>query len=299
MTYIDTYNIANFNKAIALLYRNLSASKPSDFEARVTAISESFLGRPYLLGSCGEGHEGYFDQAPLYRLDGFDCVTYVNTVLALALSNDVVMFRKKLIQIAYRGGELSYSHRHHFTSVDWNVHNQSKGLIKDVTADILDAHGNSMVETATALIDRPGWFSKRNYSDIRLLQNVSANKEEQLLSEMRAIAMQVEAEESHLPYLPLEKMFDKNGQPIHSIFIQIPHGAVVEIVRPNWDLKEKIGTNLNVSHVGFAIWKGNDLFYRQASSIEKRVCDIPFADYLHYRLFSPTVKGINIQSLTI
>lgn len=297
VNYIDPYNIASYNKSIALLYRNLSGLKTLDFTNRAMNISEIFLGRPYSLGACGEGHEGRFDQAPLYRLDAFDCVTYVNTVLALALSRDVVSFRKNLIRIVYRGAQLSYAYRHHFMSTDWNFYNQSIGLVKDITPEIIDSSGNLIVDTAEAWIDRPGWFSQRTYNDIRLLQVISSDAEYNLLSELRTIATQMKVQQSHLPYLPLNKMFDANGKPIHSIFLKIPHGALIEVVRPNWDLKKKIGTNLNVSHIGFAIWKGNDLFYRQASSIEKRVCDVSFADYFHYCLFSPTVKGINIQKL--
>lgn len=295
--YIDPYNIASYNKSIAWLYRNLSNLKTLDFTDRVARISEYFLGRPYILGACGEGHEGCFDQAPLYRLDGFDCVTYVNTILALALSQDVINFRKNLIRITYRGAQLSYSHRHHFMSTDWNFHNQSIGLVKDMTPKIVDLASRPIVKTADALIDRPSWFLRRAYNDIRLLQKISAEAEDDLLTEIHAIAKQVDAQHSHLPYLPLTKMFDDQHKPIHSIFSQIPHAAVIEMVRPGWNLKQKIGTNLNVSHIGFAIWKGNDLFYRQASSIEKRTCDVPFIDYLHNRLFSPTVKGINVQCL--
>ena len=92
-------------------------------------------------------------------------------------------------------------------------------------------------------------------------------------------------------------MFDANASPKMAVFEQIPQGAIIEIVRPNWDIKEKIGTNLNVSHVGFAIWKTKQLYYRQASSIEQRVIDIPLIDYLRYRLVSASIKGINIQAL--
>ena len=97
-------------------------------------------------GAAGEGHEGHFDQAPLYRFDCFDCVTYVNTVLALALSHDVVSFQKNLVRVGYRGAQLAYSHRHHFMSVDWNVHNQSIGLVKDITTEIVDAEGYAILK---------------------------------------------------------------------------------------------------------------------------------------------------------
>ena len=295
--YIDRYNIAGYNKAIAILYRNVPALKTISLSERVMLMSTALLGRSYVIGAAGEGHEGRFDQAPLYRLDAFDCVTYVNTVLALALSYDVVSFRKNLVRISYRDAQLAYSHRHHFMSVDWNFHNQTIDLVKDITPEIVDADERPIAKNAEALIDRPNWFRHRTYQDIRLLQRVSPSTEKKLLQELHAIAKQVKPERSHLSYLPLSEMFDAHSNPKSSIFKQIPQGAIVEIVRPDWDLRAKIGTNLDVSHVGFAIWQDNDLFYRQASSIEKQVIDIPLADYLQYRLMSPSVKGINVQAL--
>jgi hypothetical protein len=55
-----------------------------------------------------------------------------------------------------------------------------------------------------------------------------------------------------------------------------------------------IGTNLNASHVGFAIKKQNKLYFREASMIKKKVSDTPLDEYLSNYLNSPSVKGINI-----
>jgi len=296
--YLEPYNIASHNKAILSLYKTLPGLKAMGMPSRVATLSAALLGKPYLTGAAGEGHEGDFDQLPLYRLDVFDCVTLVNTVLALVLSHDVVSFRKNLLRIAYRGAQLGYQYRHHFMSVDWNVHNVKMGLTKDITESIVDENGKSIAEVATAVIDRPSWFKRRRYEDIKLLEKVSSNKEEKLLQDLNAISEQVVSEKSHLPYLPISKLFDKDANPKQALFDQISHGAIIEIVRPNWDLRDKIGTNLNVSHVGFAIRQDGELFYRQASSIERRVMDIPLTEYLGYRLESPTIKGIHIQSLS-
>ncbi len=56
---------------------------------RVEAISELFLGVPYKLGALGEGPGGEFDRDPLIRFDAFDCTTFVETVMALALNSDL------------------------------------------------------------------------------------------------------------------------------------------------------------------------------------------------------------------
>ena len=82
------------------------------------------------------------------------------------------------------------------------------------------------------------------------------------------------------------------------LFKQIPDGAIIEIVRPNWDLTQTIGTHLDISHIGFVFWKHQALYFRQASSIYKKVVDVPFVDYLSQALKSSTIKGINIQMIT-
>ena len=80
--------------------------------------------------------------------------------------------------------------------------------------------------------------------------------------------------------------------------VNVSDACVVEIVRPDWNLKDKIGTNLNVSHVGFAIRDENgECQFRHASEINKCVVDVSLISYLQQRLHSPTVKGINLQAV--
>ena len=295
--YIEPYHIATHNKAIDLLYQTHLGLKAMDFSSRVVILSAALLGRPYLEGAAGEGHEGIFDQSPLYRFDVFDCVTFVNNVLALALSSDVVSFRKNLVRIGYRGAQLEYQYRHHFMSVDWNTHNTAIEIVKDITENFVDENNKPIVVRAQTMIDRPNWFKYRRYEDIKLLEKIPAKKVDKLLEELHAFSEHVVCESSNMPYLPLTALYDQTSNPKQAIFDQIPHGAIIEIVRPNWNLRDKIGTNLNVSHVGFAIRHDGELYYRQASSIEKRVMDIPLIEYLKYRIESPTIKGIHVQKL--
>jgi hypothetical protein len=100
-----------------------------------------------------------------------------------------------------------------------------------------------------------------------------------------------------LPYIPLTALFQSNGQANQALFDQIPDGAIIEIVRPNWSLKDKIGTNLDVSHLGFAFRHDGQLWFRNASSQFHRVVDEPLISYLDKARSSPTIKGINIQVL--
>ncbi|EKD77319.1 MAG: hypothetical protein ACD_42C00381G0004, partial [uncultured bacterium] len=235
----------------------------------------------------GEGIDGEFDQAPLYCFDGFDCVTFVNNVLALALSHNLSEFQKKLLLINYYDGIARFDNRFHFMSADWNVQNQKNKFVTDITADIFDEKNKSIALFAEGEIDKPNWFLKKAESE-------TAERADYL----RRIALIVKKEFVSLPYLPLLKLFDENKNPREYLFNQIPNTSIIEIVRPNWNLKDKIGTNLHVSHLGFAIRKSNgELFFRHASSEQKCVVEVLLSDYLKNILKSQTIKGINVQAI--
>lgn len=259
----------------------------TDVSLRIDFLTEYFLGKPYLVNPQGEGDQGEIDQAPLCRFDGFDCVTYVNNLLALALSEDVFSFREKLLAINYYDSKPTYENRFHFMSVDWNIQNQNNRVVIDITEKILDHNHESIALFAEGEIDRSGWFLKR-------AENVSF---EQALC-LKQMATKVKSEFARLPYLPLSILFDVNQNARDIFFNQIPHASIIEIVRPNWQLKEKIGTNLHVSHVGFAIRKSSrELFFRHASSEQKCVVEVLLSDYLKNCLDNPTIKGINVQMI--
>ena len=100
---------------------------------------------------------------------------------------------------------------------------------------------------------------------------------------------------STIRYVPLTALFDSTGKPNNYVFQQIPDGAIVEIIRPNWDLTAAIGTHLNVSHLGSAFRHEGVLMFRNASTIKGLVVDQPLIEYLHDARQSPTIKGINVQ----
>src|SRR5262249_52385928 len=110
---------------------------------------------------------------------------------------------------------------------------------------------------------------------------------------------QVHTTVSHLSYIPLAVFFDQAGKPKQALFDRIENGTLIEIVRPNWDLHSLIGTNLDVSHLGFLLRVKGILMFRQASSVKKKVVDIPLDVYLAHYLRSDTVKGIHLEKIFI
>ncbi|WP_019215081.1 N-acetylmuramoyl-L-alanine amidase-like domain-containing protein [Legionella tunisiensis] len=283
-------------ETINQLYHSLNEMQKSDMTSRLDTISAQFLGKPYVLGALGEGSHARFDQEPRYRTDAFDCETYVTTVLALALANDTKGFKQCLSKLRYHNnGQVSYITRNHFTELDWNLNNQRQGFVKDITESFLDKNKVPVAKIAKALIDKPSWYQHFTLATIRLQ---SQDKEEQTkrLAELKSRGSKLPRTNAELPYIPLTSLFNAKGEPNQYLFAQIPDGAIIEIVRPNWNLREQIGTNLNVSHLGFAFWKKGVLTFRQASSIYNKVVDVSLIDYLkeaHEK--SPTIKGINVQ----
>ncbi|MFA6302382.1 MAG: N-acetylmuramoyl-L-alanine amidase-like domain-containing protein [Legionella sp.] len=289
----DTHSIEEqANLAIKQLYNK---SPDISMTSRIDWFSAQFKDAPYLLGSLGEGPDAPYDQFPRYRVDVFDCDTFVNTVVSLALANSLTGFQQCINLNRYKDGKVSYINRNHFTGLDWNINNQQRGVLKDITLDIKDEQNRPVALMAQAVINKSSWYAHKTLADIRL-QNNDPQEQKQRLEELKAEGAPLGSTPSSLPYLPFTALFTKEKPNLY-LFSQIPQGAIIEIVRPNWNLSDEIGTNLNVSHLGFAIWEKGTLYFRQASSEYKKVVDVPLIDYLHNATKSPTIKGINVQIL--
>jgi len=282
------------NISIGELYHRLNTMPNTSMAERIDWFSAQFLGTTYLLGSLGEGPNARYDQFPRYRIDGFDCDTYVNTVLALALTNSLESFQQCLKFNRYKNGTVAYLTRNHFTSIDWNQNNQQRGVLKDITLGFKDQQNMPVAQFANALINKSNWYAHKSITTIRL-QNENISEQEKRLAELKIKGSIFKITPSKIPYIPLTALFLKNNKPNLYLFSQIPQGSIVEIIRPNWDLRQLIGTSLNVSHLGFAIWNKGQLYFREASSQYGKVVDVSMIEYLKEAQKSPTIKGINVQ----
>lgn len=101
------------------------------------ALGQQFMGAPYL--------EYTLDTTPterlVARLDGFDCVTFVEAMLAMSrgvAQGDYSFdgYAQRLQAQRYRGdAETSYCARLHYFS-EWIADNNRRGVVRDVTADL-------------------------------------------------------------------------------------------------------------------------------------------------------------------
>ena len=290
----QSLNEKKADQDIALIYHKLAKNPKLDMLQRIKIISKYFIGKPYYLGALGEGVEADIDQYPLYRSDAFDCLTYVETVLSIAFSGNLKSFQQCIKAIRYKDGFVSFATRNHFTSLDWNINNEKQHFLKDITPNIRDKKGHTLYITASALINKPAWYAHFTKQDLRISGLHSSDKVKRL-SRLHQIGEQFKVEMAKIPYLPLTALFNEKGEANVSVFNQIPDGAIIEIVRPNWNLTGIIGTHLNVSHMGFAFWVDGHLIFRDASILNKMVADKALIEYLRSYLNSPTIKGINIQ----
>ena len=281
------------DKTIQKLYHTLGA-KPTPMPMRLNKISHYFLNTPYQDNALGEAPNAVYDQEPLYRSDFFDCETYVDTVVAIALTPHFNAFTQCINHIRYQNGHVSFTKRNHFTSLDWNINNQKTGRIKDITHDLLDKNHQPVAKTTKTIINKPNWYANLPASRIRL-NNASPEEKTQQLKALQQEGKAFNTHTVHTPYIPLTALFDAKGRPNYTLFNQIPHGAILEIVRPNWNLEAQIGSRLDISHMGFVFRKNGRLYFRNASTITQKISDIPLISYLRKTRSSPTIRGINIQ----
>jgi hypothetical protein len=308
---------------------NAAAAIPT--AQKIARLSQVLLGAPYVDGNLGEGAQGRYDQDPLSRFDVFDCTTYVEAVLAGALSQSVDEFLPNLEKIRYKNGQVSFVTRNHFPSADWLPNN--RWMLTDLTQEI----GGATTKFAHTVIDKKAWYQRMSMSRIQGLELPPEAKQKRL-SALRKEGEKFAPEAVTTPYVPLTAVFQKkqlssdelaqqahqreqlqantafsakakksalrelmiqqhlaNSTINYDLLNRIPTGSVISMVRPDYSVKQWIGTNMNITHQAIAIQKNGRLYIRNASLIKKEVVDQDFVDYFSRYLESSSLKGFNVQ----
>jgi hypothetical protein len=293
-TIIPDYHDAYYAHQITKIYQTSLANKAQDLPTRIDRVTAGFLGKPYLLGALGEGHSGQFDQSPLYRTDAFDCLTFVSTTLALIEGHNPQEFLHHLKQIQYKNGQVSFADRYHFVDLDWNFYNEEQGYLKDITQEI-----DPSASVATAVEDQSAWFQQLPADTLKSVTRLSDMQQQSLLTKLHHEGDSLAPRLSRTAYIPVTHLYQGGPNTIANkdLFNRIPNGAIIEIVNKNHPFKAQIGTDLNVSHLGFAIWKDGVLIFRHASIVQGQVVNVPLAQYLekYYYLPNPQNVGIHVS----
>jgi hypothetical protein len=119
---------------------------------RLRQAAEALLGAPYARAPLGGG-PGQPERLSL-RLDAFDCVTLVESCLALARSATPAAFRRELSLARYREGRIAWASRLHYFS-DWLRWNRRRGAL----GGCLGGPGARSLEVRLALV--PGLPARR------------------------------------------------------------------------------------------------------------------------------------------
>jgi hypothetical protein len=214
--------------------KKTSTTFPDQF---MLEIGKFFLGAPYVTGTLEtEGAEHL-----VVNLRGYDCVTFVENVVALlwhvkSRGKSFETFRRLLQKIRYRQGRLQgYSSRLHYFS-DWIHDNQKKGIVRDVTAKI---GGRPLRKAITYMTTHPDFYpSLKNTAKLRRMKSI-----EKTISRRSLF---------FIPKKALRRLEDR-----------IRDGDLIAITT------NKKG--LDVQHVGLAARLKNRIHLLHASSIEGKV----------------------------
>ncbi|MES2963180.1 MAG: N-acetylmuramoyl-L-alanine amidase-like domain-containing protein [Bdellovibrionota bacterium] len=276
---------------VLIAFPFVAQATPRALAERMDRVSSQFIGKPYLIDPLGEGPGARFDQDPRLRLDGFDCTTFVETVVSIAKarrSNDV---ERWMDRIRYANGKVGFETRNHFPDVDWIANNTRARIVTDITRTI----DRDALATAEALIEKDSWYALLK---IERLSGIAETEKPARLIELRSLGAKHGKTISRVPYLR------KHAIVAHpEILERIPHGAIVNVVRPNFDVTKGAGTHMNITHQGFAFHKNGVVYFRHASPTpdpvtgQGKVTEIPLLDYVHGTLPSKTIDGINVLSV--
>ena len=220
-----------------------------DLGVRAQVVSEPFLGTPYVLGNLGEGPGGDGrDTDPRFNLQGVDCTTFVEHVLAFTHSRTVDEARGKLDAIRYARGQVGYGTRRHWPDAQWIPGLVQEGYLVDVTTEIA---GPSVPPEAASVTLGPQPFR----------------------ASLHAASMPLRDDEVPVgtftvTYVPLGRVAEAASR--------LTPGLVVNVVKA-----EKAGLLVRVSHQGLVVVRGKgDVAIRHASSVEKKVVDEPLAAFV-------------------
>lgn len=254
-------------KIFLLSFLILASSQNQNFLVQqIEKYSAEFLGRSYSWSSLGEGSGADFDPNPRYRFDTFNCTTYVETVLGKSVARDFKDFEEIMDKIRYEDGVVGFLERNHFPSNDWIANNKKIGLVSDVTGKLFGPKTRQL----KTVIDKQSWYQK-----------------------VHGLEVKFPKEQTSIPYISGDDLIENP-----KLLDKIPSGVIFNDVRPNWDIKKDIGTDLDVSHQGILVRKDDGILYiRHAKSPSHGVVEEVFLEYLQDKKARVAEFGVNILAV--
>lgn len=211
---------------------------------RLERVTRPIVGRPYLLSPLGEG-EG-IDPDPRFRLDAFDCTTFVETAVALATTADERAAARRLDQIRYRG-EPSFAQRRHLMASQWIPDLVQGGTLTDITREL----GGAETKTMRLVMTRERWERRR------------------IAKKLALDPADVPIGTFELPYIPADRL--------EQWAARVPPGTIINVLRVDVPWSPVV-----VTHQGLVITKpgSRTRWVRHASPVLKRVIDEPLVSMM-------------------
>jgi hypothetical protein len=116
----------------------LAAQEQGDISQRIDFISRALIGSSYRAYTLIGGPHA--PEKFVVRDDGFDCVTFCETVLAAAIARDPDAFDVALRRVRYHNGVVNWYERNHYF-FEWGLHN-----IENKTCRAVDMDGSVTIE---------------------------------------------------------------------------------------------------------------------------------------------------------
>lgn len=226
---------------------------------RMKLISDQMLGRDYLLDPLGEGRLP--DLEPTARYDSFDCLTFLEEVLALSLSGEPSHASFVRLSLRYGEGPVEYTSRHHHMELQWIPSAIQLGWLRDATSD----YGEYALLTRNISVENWNtWAGRKSFTH---------QDDELPVGLMRLRVLTLDQAETILP--------------------TIKPGTIVLTVRENRPWKP-----LWISHASFVLPQDGRPMLRHATKVRPAsVRDVGFANYIRSLRTYKNWKAVGISLL--
>lgn len=246
---------ASMPEAERLAVAERAHAEPS-LPRRLELVSQPFVGTPYGISPLGEGTG--VDTDPRVRWDSVDCLTFVETSMALAMAPDASRLLPVLDDIRYSATPPSFERRNHFVESEWVPKNIAKGYIRSIAAELVGAR-----DVVTITMSPKRWRARAGAAELPL--------------PLRAVPMG----KWSLEIMPIDHAR------LHTA--DIPNGTLLMVVREDsWRVPTR------VTHVGFVMERdGVKILRHAAKKPYERVVDEPISKFFdrNARYNKPPVVG--------
>lgn len=233
----------------------------------ILEVAQSYLGTPYVAGTLEvEGKERL-----IINEDSLDCTTFVELAVArwLALQADSLTLEQQVQALRYRGGVIDgyLSRLHYFT--DWVDENARRGVWRELTPED----------------NNPMWVS-----DTLELSFMSEHPQSYPYLKAHAWAVDsIKAIEQRYAHYPIHYL-GKEHLNLPPEELPIRDGDILALVTTI--------EGLDVTHLGFAVWRGDTLHLMHASMKLGRVVidEQSLYDYLKNRKSCPGIRVVRLAN---